>query len=405
MNFPYLNCLVRLSTALVITVILISGAASATELDFSGSIATENRLFFEKTDNDFQISTIQPSFEFEPELSWNKDDISLYIAPFARLDLADSERSHIDFREAYLGLSEGDLSIRAGQVLVFWGVAESRHLVDVINQWDAREDIDSENKLGQLAFELIYQSAWGDISTYLMPKFHDRPHPGQKARLRPGFLIDDQLSQFSGDKTSLGRPDLALRYSHYINDWDVGVSLFHGFDRNPRFEFSEENVMPVYDKITQFGVDLQLTLEAWLWKLEALYKDSPMDSHLAAVAGFEYTFYTLAGSNADLGILVEYQYDGRSSDISISPPVIENNDIFTGFRIALNDTDDTNIIAGIVSDVKNGSLYSSIEASRRLTESWNIEIEGRLFIETKDDPFLNFFRRDSNLTMRIKRHF
>ena len=36
-----------------------------------------------------------------------------------------------------------------GAAKVFWGTAESRHLVDIINQTDAVEDIDEEDKLGQ----------------------------------------------------------------------------------------------------------------------------------------------------------------------------------------------------------------------------------------------------------------
>ena len=78
----------------------------------------------------------------------------------ARLDSADSSRSHFDLRELnYLWLGDaGELSVGIGKV--FWGVAEFVHLVDIINQTDLVENIDEE-ELTRLADSLAARFAAG----------------------------------------------------------------------------------------------------------------------------------------------------------------------------------------------------------------------------------------------------
>ena len=109
----------------------------------------------------------------------------------------------------------------------------------------------------------------------------------------------------------------------------VGAHVFEGTSREARFVIAPEGdrLLPVYDQMTQFGVDVQYTAEAWLWKLEAIARDTRVDSFLAAVGGFEYTFYGVKNSSADVGVLFEYLYDGRNA---LSPPTGADNDLFVG---------------------------------------------------------------------------
>ena len=50
---------------------------------------------------------------------------------------------------------------RVGVGKVFWGVTESQHLVDIINQTDLVENIDTEDKLGQPMLETTWLQNWG----------------------------------------------------------------------------------------------------------------------------------------------------------------------------------------------------------------------------------------------------
>ncbi|MBL4614482.1 MAG: hypothetical protein JKY27_06390, partial [Magnetovibrio sp.] len=120
-------------------------------LEVSGVVASEVRLF---TNNAIQAGQknqrVNPSLVINPEfsLSWNDDLDRIDFIPYLRLDAQDKERTHFDVRELkYLHVGE-DWDLIVGADKVFWGVMESKHLVDIINQNDAVEDIDGEDKLG-----------------------------------------------------------------------------------------------------------------------------------------------------------------------------------------------------------------------------------------------------------------
>ena len=158
--------------------------------------------------------------------------------------------------------------------------------------------------------------------------------------------------------------DLALRYSHYIGDIDIGLHAFKGTSREPRFVpvADGQSLLPVYDQIYQFGVDVQYTTDAWLWKLEAIARDGYSDTFAAAVGGFEYSFYQVSDSSADIGLLLEYQYDGRDE---FEPVTINDNDVFVAARLAFNDIQDTAVLAGFSYDTDTGETFVNIEAERR----------------------------------------
>jgi hypothetical protein len=100
-------------------------------------------------------------------------------------------------------------------------------------------------------------------------------------------------------------------------------------------------LVPVYELINQVSVDIQGAVGKWLFKLEAMTRDVPGDRFAAAVAGFEYTESGIWGSGADLGLLFEYQYDGREkfsrTMLTNTLPTPNNNDIFVGMRFGFND--------------------------------------------------------------------
>ncbi len=183
---------------------------------------------------------------------------------------------------------------------MFWGVTESRHLVDVINQTDLVEDIDQEDKLGQPMINFNLQRDFGRFELYLLPWFRERTFPGPNGRFRAPLPVDDGRPNYesSAEQSHL---DFAFRYSHYIGNVDIGAYVFEGTSREPRFSIAPEGdrLLPVYDQMTQVGVDLQYTRDAWLWKFEAIGRDTRSDSFLAAVGGFEYTFYGVRDSAAD----------------------------------------------------------------------------------------------------------
>jgi hypothetical protein len=206
---------------------------------------------------------------------------------------------------------------------------------------------------------------------------------------------------------------VAARYSHYIGAWDFGVSVFHGTSREPRFALGPEKIRPVYDKITQGSIDLQYTKDAWLWKAEGIVREGQGDTFFAGVGGFEYTLYQLFGSNADLGLLLEYQYDGRDEGVVMesygpalaAPVTAADNDVFAGARLGFNDAQDASALVGMSVDAEDQSMGMFIEASRRIGANWTAELETRLFFNADPDNIASVFRKDDFITLRLTRYY
>ena len=380
-----------------------SGAgASAGELEFTGEVSGQLRFFPESAQFPGQFETVQPSLALEAEAYWESDDRahSLVFVPFVRFDGQDSNRTHGDIREAYWRYGEDDWEILVGLNRVFFGVAESRHLVNVVNQIDQVEDVDEEDFLGEPMVMFATQQDFGQFSFFALPGFRERTFPGSVGRLRAPLPIDEDAT---GYESPLGQAsvDALLRYSHFFGDWDVGAYYFYGTSREPRLipNGGGTALNPFYDQIHQVGVDVQLTTDAWLWKFEGIVRAGHGDVFGAWVGGFEYTIFQIAESDADLGLLAEFLYDGR--DPASAPVTPFDNDLFVGARLALNDVQDTSVLAGAVMDVLDGTTSMRIEAERRLGDSFKIEAEAQFIVNAAGSNPLAALEQDDFLSLNL----
>jgi len=381
---------------------------AAADLEVSGFASAETRIFQRAPAHPGQDERrLDPSLAIQPEFRHDLGaDDRLTAIPFLRWDAADGERSHADLRELNWSHLGNGWDLRVGIDKVFWGVAESRHLVDIVNQTDLVEDPDGADKLGQSMANFGFQRDWGNLNLFVLPYFRERTFPGPDGRLRPALPVDGDQAVYMGG-ASRRHLDLALRYGTVIGDWDIGLSQFHGVGREPRLvpganAAGAPVLVPVYETIDQTGLDVQATTDAWLWKLEAIARSGQGDLFGAVVGGFEYTIYDIADSGIDLGLLAEYQYDGRDAS---APPTIHDNDLFLGLRIGFNDVDDSSILAALLVDHRTGARWLSLEAETRVGESWKLGVEalagGNL---PHTDPGFDL-RRDNNLLIRMSRYF
>ena len=154
------------------------------------------------------------------------------------------------------------------------------------------------------------QTNWGSLKTFGFPYFRERTFHSSGGRLRPPIPIPIPVAGSASYESGAEEwhTDFALRYSHYPGDWDFGIGYFNVTSREPilRPSPSGQVLSPHYGLMQQFGVDLQYTRDAWLWKFEGLARDAASDRFLAAVGGFEYTVYQFGGRTADLGILAAH---------------------------------------------------------------------------------------------------
>ena len=113
-------------------IFLLSGNAYSAE--FSGYVGAQEKFFFEDPlspvqHNSYLSAVAEPEFFHD----WDDGTQNLEVKLFYRADQHDDQRTHGDIRElSWTGVFE-HWEVRAGISKVFWGVAETQHLVDVVN--------------------------------------------------------------------------------------------------------------------------------------------------------------------------------------------------------------------------------------------------------------------------------
>ncbi|MEC3906413.1 hypothetical protein VOI54_05245 [Tamlana sp. 2201CG12-4] len=388
---------------LVLNSIQAQSKENTLQQDFELEVEAEYRYFYEAPAFNGQKDHF-PSLAFTPEytIKWNKGYEAINFIGFFRLD-RDDARTHWDIRELYYQKAKRNWELSLGLKKIYWGVTESNHLVDIINQTDGVESFDGEQKLGQpmVHFTLTTGSV-GNFDFFYLPYHRKRTFPGEKGRLRFPFVITKDDISYESDAQEW-RQDIAFRWSHYFGAFDVGISHFYGNGREPLFTFEPNgNLNAFYPVINQTGLDLQVTHNAFLWKLESIYRSAKAQDFFALVAGLEFTFSNIDGNGLDIGLLGEYLYDERD-ELALNAL---QNDVFLGSRIAFNDTQDTSILIGGISDLESSSKIFSIEASRRFGSTWTAEIEARVFNSIAPDEFiLSNFQQDSFFRFTIRKYF
>ena len=140
-----------------------------------------------------------------------------------------------------------------------------------------------------------------------------------------------------------------------------------------------------------------------MWKFEGILREGQGHTFAATVFGFEYTFFQAFDSDADLGILLEHLYDGRNPNDA--PIASLENDLFFGMRYTFNDINDTNVLAGFVTDLEDESNSVRLEADRRIGNHWRAELVSQWFSNTRDDSITASFNDDDFTSLNISRFF
>ena len=375
---------------------------TALAVQVSGKVGLQWQAYPDKGQYSGQQYQSNLSANIEPEFywQWQNGNSSLLIKPHYRIDEHDDERSRGDLREFLWMHTRDNIEIKAGISKVFWGVTEFQHLVDVINQTDAVDSFDGEEKLGQPMVNLSLVNDWGIVDAFVLPGFRERSFAGKHGRLRPGMVVDDDNARYQSDDKDQ-HVDYALRWSHSVDVFDLGAYWFNGTNREPVFEINGDKLTPYYEQMTQFGVDLQATIDAWLWKAEAIYRDAKEHNFSALQAGFEYTLYGIQDSDMDLGLLTEYGWNerGKRSDS------VAQNDIDAGARLTLNDSASSELLVGGSYDADYHSKSLLVEASRRIGESWKLSLDMRVFDGKKAADPITAIRKDDRFQLTLERYF
>ena len=325
--------------------------------------------------------------------------------PYGRVASAGGDMNHVDIRELNLLYTRDDWEGIVGISRVFWGVTESGHLVDIINQTDQLEGFDGEDKLGQTMIRISRLFDRNTVDLYVLPGFREREFLPSDQPLALPFPVSDDKPLYGADNDAQ-HVDFALRLSGYQGIADYGLSWFSGTSRDPEFIVQPSGAyQPRYPLIHQAGLDLQLTLDSWLWKLEAIHRafesDTVTDDFTAVIGGTEYTIYGLVDALFDLGLLAEWHGDSREDRTTV--PM--QNDLFAGLRVSFSDTQSSEFLAGVFSDLDDGSNSIRVEASRRILGDARITLEAQSFVDVDSGNALSYLKDSDFLVLSLQLFF
>lgn len=391
--------------ALLIIIVALTFPAQARE--WRGQVSAEYRGFAHAAlDPDqhrgYASLVAQPEFRGE----WQDGRQQLTFTGFYRWDQHDRQRTHGDVRELLLLYAERGVELRAGVGKTFWGVAETQHLVDVVNQIDLVEDPDRDEKLGQPILGATLLTRAGNWELYFLPYFRERTFPGEAGRLRTLPRVDTGQDALYESSRGRRHVDAAGRWTRTFDAWDVGLSYFRGTNREPRLvpgldAAGQPVLLPYYGQLRQLGMETQATLNRWLLKLEAVRRSERDAGSRGATTGFEYTVPGAFGGASDLGLLAEYVYDSRAA-AAFTP---YQDDVMLGVRWTANDAPGTQLLATIVLDRRTSERAYNFEASRRLRANLTTSLEARAFHASAPDELLYSARRDDYVQLKLTYYF
>lgn len=390
----------------------------AQTFETSGTVSLQTRWYPQTpafADQESHASGVvaEPSFHAETE-----SGTSFTVTPFVRYDSADSRRTHADIRAAYM-LAYGDWGdnfweLRLGVDRVFWGVAELHNLVDIVNQFDLIEHPREEAKLGQPMAYLTVGGDWGVAEILALPYHRHRTFAGPSGRLRAGRTILKDAHYESGDEER--HLDLAVRYSNSVGLLDIGLSGFSGTNREPFFipavapgllPDADTALIPYYEQIRQLGLDAQLTVGSWLYKLEAIHRRGARnligleEDYRAVIVGGERTIYSVFDSVTDLTFVAEWHEDSRGQWATN----VWADDLFVAVHLALNDLPGTEVAVGFLGDVSRDYRALSVELRRRLSDRWSMRLEAIANVKGDPEDITWDARRDSFVGLDFNYNF
>ena len=386
-------------------------------MDVFGKVSSEARIFPESGIHPGQRSHASGlSMETTAYIEGDGGG-SFTITPFLRLDAGDPERTHADLREAYFltygDAGDGEWELRLGIDRVFWGVAEARSLVDIINQTDLVEHPNAKSKLGQPMVHFTLSGDWGALELFGLTGHRKRTFSGERGRFRALPVVDNSRATYeSADEE--WHIDLAGRYSNSFGPLDIGLSVFDGTSREPAFRPAVVNqasplvvLAPHYEQIRQFGLDGQITTGPVLLKLEAIRRTGGQnrmmqeEDYTASILGGEYVINGPWDTNSDLSLFAEWLRDDRGRNATEALA----NSVFLGARLGLNDEHGTDFFLGVLDSRESGSRVLNAEFNRRLSDNVSLHVESIAHIGFEADETVRDTSRDSFIGISLEYNF
>lgn len=433
---------------------------SAHALELDGIVELEGRHFYHQ---DRQPTSGSIGLRPRLRLDWADGRNRIEGEFLQRIDTSDDARTHGDVRSLYYQRIEENWEASIGARRVYWGVTESRQLVDILNQADFVEDLDAEQKLGQPMLTLGLSPGFGSVELFLLPYQRARTWPSVGGHPRIPFPVDAASARYE-HRRGQRHLDRAARLQLRFGPLDLNFNVFDGTAREPDllpclrqgsdFEGTSDGpncdiasgfrepaqplpdvlfnllqtlgllpsdealqqqfieaqtpavlanlvLVPEYARLRQVGIDSQFIAGSWALKLETLLREQGGERTAAAVGGFEYALPTFFNTGWDVSLLAEYLFDERRTLINSRA----DNDVFLATRLGLNDIAGTQVLAGFFFDRSGKDHLVQIEASRRFGADWRASLTFRHFEQVPGDTFTGFLDDEDMIRVTVERYF
>ena len=325
-------------------------------------------------------------------------DESRIVGEFiARGDEKDSGRRITEARQVYFRTLLAGFDVFVGNRQEFWGKAESKNVVDVINQSDAAANEGKADKLGAPSISAERYLDIGDLQLWYISSFREKTFNDSAAHPSSGLPVSS--AQYAR-KDGKDADDFAARLSSFVGDWDLAGSVFYGTARDPILYVARGGsaLNTYYAAQKSIGLEAQYTGDVTLLKWESLHgtQSSLIGAHdfAAAVAGIEYTFYGSFETMWDIGLIGEIQYDDRSQAAA-------NQFGVAGVRLVFNDIEDNNILFLASADRKADQSVISLEAARRINDITNVRLAGRFYNARTASTAFGQLSDDDSVTLKL----
>ena len=329
------------------------------------------------------------------------EDSRIVAELIARADEKDSGRRITEARQAYIRTPVAGFDVFLGNRQEFWGKAESKNVVDVINQSDAAANDGQSGKLGAPSISAERYLDIGDLQLWYISSFREKTFNDSDAHPSSGLPVSTaQYARQDGKDAD----DFAARLSSFIGDWDLAGSIFYGTARDPILTVASDGsaLNPYYALQKSVGLEAQYTGDATLLKWESLHgtQSSLQGSHdfVAAVAGVEYTYYGPFETVWDIGLIGEIQHDDR-------PQSAANQFGVAGVRLVFNDVADSNILFLASADRKVDQSRVSFEASRRINEYTSVKLSSQFYNARTPSSAFGTLADDDAVTLTLNMFF
>ncbi len=318
-----------------------------------------------------------------------------------RGDEKDSGRRITEPRQAYLRAPLAGFDVFVGNRQEFWGKAESRNVVDVINQSDSAANEGKTGKLGAPSLSAERYLDIGDLQLWYISGFREKTFNDIDAHPSSGLTVSS--AQYAR-KNGKDADDFAVRLSSFTGNWDFAGSIFYGTARDPILSVANGGtaINPYYALQKSIGLEAQYTGDATLLKWESLHgtQSSLIGAHnfVAAVAGIEYTYYGPFETMWDIGLIGEIQHDDR-------PQAADNQFGVAGIRLVFNDIADSNILFLLSVDRKADQSFVSLEASQRINDVTSVKLTSQFYNASTATSAFGQLSDDDAVTLTLNMFF